>query len=248
MEFVNVYEDDVRAQAYAKMEFPGTYYLAYRDLPDIILNHTQGQGRRAIDFGCGAGRSTRFLQKIGFDVVGVDISADMIKIARDMDPQGDYHLMQDGDLGDFNDNSQDLVLAVFTFDNIPTEVRKIKILKEIRRVLTPEGKLVILVSAPEIYLHEWASFSTRDFLENKNAKSGDIVRIIQTDIEDKRPVEDVLWSDDAYREIFTGTGFACISVYKPLAKESEPFAWVNETSVAPWVIYVLTPLAAATII
>jgi ubiquinone/menaquinone biosynthesis C-methylase UbiE len=239
MEFVNVYEDDVRAKAYAQMQFPGTYYLAYRDLPDIILNHTQGQGRRAIDFGCGAGRSTRFLQKLGFAVVGVDISADMIKIARDMDPQGDYRLMQDGDLEPFDDNSQDLVLAVFTFDNIPTGARKIKILNEIRRVLTPEGKLVMLVSAPEIYTHEWASFSTRDFPENKNAKSGDIVRIIQTDIEDKRPVEDVLWSDDAYQEIFNGTGFQLVNTYKPLAKESEPFAWVNETRIAPWVIYVL---------
>jgi ubiquinone/menaquinone biosynthesis C-methylase UbiE len=239
MEFVNVYEDDVRAKAYAQMQFPGTYYLAYRDLPDIILNHTQGQGRRAIDFGCGAGRSTRFLQKLGFAAVGVDISADMIKIARDIDPQGDYRLMQDGDLAPFDDKSQDLVVAVFTFDNIPTGARKIKILNEIRRVLTPEGKLVMLVSAPEIYTHEWASFSTRDFPENKNAKSGDIVRIIQTDIEDKRPVEDVLWSDDAYQEIFNGTGFQLVNTYKPLAKESEPFAWVNETRIAPWVIYVL---------
>ena len=56
MEFLNVYEDGIRAQAYAKMEFPGTYYLAYRDLPDIILAHTKG--KKAIDFGCGAGAST----------------------------------------------------------------------------------------------------------------------------------------------------------------------------------------------
>jgi hypothetical protein len=33
MDFRNVYEDSKRADAYAKMEFPGTYYLAYRDLP-----------------------------------------------------------------------------------------------------------------------------------------------------------------------------------------------------------------------
>ncbi len=237
MEFFNVYEDGTRAQAYAKMEFPGTYYLAYRDLPDIILAHTQG--RKAIDFGCGAGRSSRFLQKIGFETVGVDISRDMIKIAQDMDPQGDYRLMEDGDLGPFSDNSRDLVLAVFTFDNIPTGARKMKILREIRRVLKPEGRLVILVSAPEIYTHEWASFSTKDFPENKYAKNGDIVRIIQTDIEDKRPVEDVLWGDDAYQEIFASTGFQWIDTFKPLAKESESFAWVNETRIAPWVIYVL---------
>lgn len=237
MEFLNVYEDGIRAQAYAKMEFPGTYYLAYRDLPDIILAHTKG--KKAIDFGCGAGRSTRFLQGIGFAVVGVDISRDMIKVAREMDPMGDYQLMEDGDLGAFDDSSQDLVLAVFTFDNIPTVDRKVKILKEIQRVLTGEGRFVILVSSPEIYMHEWASFSTKDFPENKNAKNGDIVRIIQTDIVDRRPVEDVICDDEAYREIFTTAGFQCIDTYKPLAKESEPFVWVNETKIAPWVIYAL---------
>jgi predicted TPR repeat methyltransferase len=54
--------------------------LAYRDLPRIISEHVKG--RKAIDFGCGAGRSTRFLRRIGFDVVGVDIAEDMIKKAR----------------------------------------------------------------------------------------------------------------------------------------------------------------------
>ena len=38
MQFKNVYEDDIRADAYAGLEFPGTYYLAYRDLPEIIKN------------------------------------------------------------------------------------------------------------------------------------------------------------------------------------------------------------------
>jgi hypothetical protein len=31
-EFANCYEDTKRAEAYAKLEFAGTYYLAYRDL------------------------------------------------------------------------------------------------------------------------------------------------------------------------------------------------------------------------
>ncbi len=41
-EFSNVYDDKARADAYAKLEFPGTYYLAYRDLPAIIGEHVQG--------------------------------------------------------------------------------------------------------------------------------------------------------------------------------------------------------------
>ena len=61
----NSYEDVKRTEAYSKLEYSSTYYLAYRDLPEIIFEHVKE--RKAIDFGCGTGRSTRFLQKIGFD-------------------------------------------------------------------------------------------------------------------------------------------------------------------------------------
>ncbi len=96
MGFSNSYEDEKRAQSYARLEFPGTYYLAYRDLPAIIAKHANG--KIALDFGCGAGRSTRFLRKIGFDAIGVDISADMVKKAMEIDPEGDYRLIEDGEL------------------------------------------------------------------------------------------------------------------------------------------------------
>jgi hypothetical protein len=42
MSFINVYEDQRRAESYAQLEFPGTYYLAFRDLPEIIRRHTAG--------------------------------------------------------------------------------------------------------------------------------------------------------------------------------------------------------------
>lgn len=235
--FSNSYEDAKRAEAYAKLEFPGTYYLAYRDLPAVISEYVKG--RRALDFGCGAGRSTRFLERLGFVTVGVDISEDMLDKARERDPKGNYLLIKEGDFSSFKNGTFDLVLSAFTFDNVPTVEKKVKNFKEIKRILTNKGLMVNLVSSPEIYTHEWSSFSTKDFPENKSAKSGDKVRIIQTDIEDKRPVVDVVWSDESYRMIYKTVGLAVFKEYKPLAKNDEPFRWVNETSIAPWVIYVL---------
>jgi SAM-dependent methyltransferase len=237
MEFSNVYDDSQRAEAYAKLEFPGTYYLAYRDLPEIIFKHIKG--RDAIDFGCGTGRSTRFLQKLGFDAVGVDIAADMIKQAKQIDPQGDYHLIQDGDFTRLEEGGYDLILSVFTFDNIPTEKRKVELLQKLGSLLKSEGKIVNLVSSPEIYVNEWASFSTKDFPENKQAKCGDKVKIIVTAIDDKRPVEDIIWPDKDYRETYKKAGLKITLTHKPLAREDEPFQWINETKIAPWVIYVL---------
>ena len=237
MDFSNIYDDAKYAEAYAKLEYPGTYYLAYRDLPEIISEHINGT--RAIDFGCGTGRSTRFLRQHGFDVVGVDISEDMTKRARDRDPDGDYRLIEDGDFGQFEKNAYDLVLSAFTFDNIPTMERKVMIFHAIASLLKNEGRIVNLVSSPEIYLHEWASFSTRDFPENRSARSGDKVKIINTELEDKRPVEDVLWTDESYREVYRKAGLEIVKTYRPLAREDEQYQWVNETRIAPWVIYVL---------
>jgi SAM-dependent methyltransferase len=92
MTFRNVYEDAARADAYSRLEFPGTYFLAFRDLPSLCERHVTG--RRAVDFGCGTGRSTRLLRGLGFEVVGVDISADMIRKARELDPSSDYRLVE----------------------------------------------------------------------------------------------------------------------------------------------------------
>ena len=237
MDFNNVYEDEKRADSYAKLEFPGTYYLAFRDLPDIIGEHVKG--KKAIDFGCGTGRSTRFLSDFGFETIGVDIAEDMIRKARELDPKGDYCLIEDGDFSGFKENSYDLVLSVFTFDNVPTIEKKVKNFKEMGRLLKSQGKIVNVVSAPEIYTHEWASFTTKDFPENKYAKSGDRVKIIMTDVEDQRPVEDVVWSHEEYQEVYRRAGLEIVKVYKPLARDDEPFPWVNETRIPPWVVYVL---------
>jgi SAM-dependent methyltransferase len=233
----NIYEDARRAESYARLEFPGTYYLAYRDIPKIIKEHVTG--KRAMDFGCGTGRSTRFLEQYGFDTTGVDISEDMIRQAKEKDPDGDYHLVEDGNLKGFDDNSFDLVLSAFTFDNIPTEEKKVTIFRELGRLIKTDGIIVSLVSSPEIYTHEWASFSTKDFPENKQAKCGDTVKITMTDVDDKRPVEDIIWPDEDYRRVYNKSGLKIIETLKPLATDDEPFDWVNETKINPWVIYVL---------
>jgi SAM-dependent methyltransferase len=234
--FVNCYEDANRSNAYATLEFANTYYLAYRDLPAIISGHVTGT--RALDFGCGTGRSTRFLRKLGFNVTGVDVSEDMLRIARAADPSGDYRHVPGDNFERLASAAFDLVLSAFAFDNIPGAA-KTRIFRDLGKLLTPNGAIVSIVSSPEIYTHEWASFTTKDFPENATAGSGDVVHIVVTDHQDRRPVEDIVWTDESYRVVYKEAGLQAIQVLKPLAKGDEPYAWVNETKIAPWVIYVL---------
>ena len=236
MDFVNCYEDGSRAVAYATLEFANTYYLAYRDLPTILAEHVTGT--RALDFGCGTGRSTRLLRKLGFKVTGVDISEDMLRIARAMDPSGDYRIIPDDNFDELDVATFDLVLSVFTFDNIPGTM-KARIFSDLGELLTPNGTIVSLVSSPEIYTHEWASFTTKDFPQNAAARSGDVVRIVVTDHDDRRPVEDILWTEESYRTVYGEASLQAVQVFKPLAKGDESYTWVSETKIPPWAIYVL---------
>lgn len=67
----------------------------------------------------------------------------------------------------------------------------------------------------------------------------DRVRIVMLDVEDRRPVEDILFTDEDYTEAHRRAGLALLETYRPLAKPSESYRWVSETTIAPWVIYLL---------
>jgi hypothetical protein len=132
-----------------------------------------------------------------------------------------------------------VALAAFTFDNIPTDAGKNAALRGLRHVLGPAGRAILVVSSPLIYVNEWASFSTRDFPENRRARDGDTVRIVMLDVPDRRPVEDVVCSDAHYRELFADAGLAVLELAQPRATGAEGIQWVSETAIAPWSIYVL---------
>ncbi|MGO9317195.1 MAG: class I SAM-dependent methyltransferase [Terracidiphilus sp.] len=237
MSFVNSYQSATRAESYATLGFANTYHLAFRDLPEIYSAHVKGAA--ALDFGCGSGRSTRFLSSIGFEAIGVDISPEMIAKAHEIDPVGDYRLVPGDDLSALPREGFSLIQSAFTFDNVPGVDTKIRLFSDLRALLSPGGVLVNIVSAPEIYWNEWASFSTIDFPENRNAQPGDQVRIITTDFEDRTPCVDILCPHDSYLDIYSRAGLEIVEMRKPLATGDEPYPWVSETSIAPWVIYVL---------
>ncbi len=173
----NPYDDPARADAYATFECTGTYYLAYRDLPAII--GTPAPGSTALDFGCGAGRSTRFLRSLGFRVTGIDIAEAMVGQARLRDPDGDYRVVAAGDWIGLTVGGYDLILAAFPFDNVAPAERKVELLRGLRSLLRPGGRIVNVSAAPAIVL---------------------------LDGPDRRPMTDTLWTEDGHREVYRLAG------------------------------------------
>jgi len=219
--------------------------LVFRTLPGLLDEHVTGM--RALDFGCGTGRSTRFLQHHGFQTIGVDISRQMVAIARQRDPVGDYRMIADGDFTDLPRGELDLVLSAFTFDNVPGQAHRVRILRGLGDLLGPMGILVNVVSTPEMYTHEWVTFSTQDYPENSAARGGEVVRIVTTQYSDSRPVEDILWSHEDYLEQYAEARLDVVRVERPLGSSDDAIAWKSETTIAPWAIYVLKAEGSAPI-
>ena len=62
-------------------------------------------------------------------------------------------------------------------------------------LLVRDGAIFLVVSSPAVYVNEWASFSTRDFPENRDARDGDRVRIVMLDV----PDDDCPWRGIKHR-------------------------------------------------
>lgn len=84
------------SKEYSKLGIIDTFYLGFRDIPFFVEKYVKG--KLALDFGCGSGRSTKFLKELGFDTIGVDVNSNMVNQAKQIDSGGRYILINDSPL------------------------------------------------------------------------------------------------------------------------------------------------------
>lgn len=231
------------ATLYAQNQASGTDYLAFRDIPDIIAHCAPKRNKLSVlDYGCGAGLSTRFIKQVlpsPTQVVGVDLSTDMLQQAMKADPQGKYLKMEK--VIPFPDSSFDLVYCNFVLFEIPSHAEIIHMLSEIRRTMKDDAPLIATTGTPEMYnrKNHWASLDA-NFPENDHLKSGDIAKVTLLLPEGNITFGDYYWTEQDYRECFEAAGFTHLATYYPLGQKNENLSWQwkDETTVAPYVIFV----------
>jgi ubiquinone/menaquinone biosynthesis C-methylase UbiE len=103
------------------------YQAEAQNLMDIIREHLQSGGDRLLDVACGTGKHLEFLKE-AYEVEGLDLSLELLKIAQERAPEVLYHQadMMDFDLG----KEFDVVTCLFssigyvkTLDNLNRAVK-----------------------------------------------------------------------------------------------------------------------------
>jgi len=105
-------------------------------------------GTMILDFGCGAGLMTNFVQEVFYEahVIGIDPNADNIQKARTAFSTIDFIELHNNILP-FDDNTFDCIYSANVLHHIPFEQHQ-QTIKELMRVLKPHGTLIILELNP----------------------------------------------------------------------------------------------------
>ncbi|ENN96227.1 methyltransferase type 11 [Methanocaldococcus villosus KIN24-T80] len=124
-------------------------YFLDLSIPDMLKNLLKELNKRRtyslIDLGCGDGRFLYALYKQGLlknatRVVGVDISEERIRRLKKLCPFAEGIVADVTDLSQIPDNSFDVAISNQVIEHVPDDS---KMLKEIRKILKPNGLLYI---------------------------------------------------------------------------------------------------------
>ena len=227
-------KSNIQAIYYCKTHESSHRYLAYRDIPSIALKHLQ-KGK-ALDYGTGTGYSAQFLQDIGFDVTGVDVSNEMLHQAALKYPSLSLHLIENGRIP-FADSTFDLVFSSFVLFEIGTHDGIVNYLAEATRVMQVDGLFIAVTGSHHLHstTKKWLNFNTA-FPQNVNLESGNLVKLhlYDSDLE----FSDYYWTESDYRYCFDKAGFELIEILYPLGEKNDVYLWRDEIFVSPFVILV----------
>jgi SAM-dependent methyltransferase len=104
-----------------------------------------GDGGRALDFGCGVGRLSRALNLYFGEVYGVDISGEMIRLAKGFTPSCTFIVNETDNLKVFQDDFFDFIYSNIVLQHQPTKEIAKGYIREFVRIIKPGGLAVFQI-------------------------------------------------------------------------------------------------------
>jgi SAM-dependent methyltransferase len=122
---------------------PQDYVIYLLHLATYRFAEDFARGKRVLDYGCGSGYGSAQIAEVAREVTAVDVAEDAIHYARERFQRSNlrFQAIDPGAPLPFDDASFDTVLSFQVFEHVADSDRY---LAEIRRVLAPGGKLVLV--------------------------------------------------------------------------------------------------------
>ncbi len=190
-------------------------------------------GKKILDYGCGNGKFSVYLQDSGAEVVGVDISASQLEVAKRENSENiTYLLSNDPVIEEKYTGYFDVAVLIFVLCENSSQEKIISILKRVHRLLKPNGQLIVL--NPNWDKSNGKDFMTHQMLFTPNLTPGSKVTTI---LKGPSPIEipDFYWSKDNYLEMLKVSGFNNFKISEPLASDNER-EWKDEKEFPPYLI------------
>ncbi|GER91901.1 methyltransferase [Dictyobacter vulcani] len=133
--------------------------LEYKPLDRDLLRRFVRQTRRSgqvCDLGCGPGHVTSYLYEQGASVLGIDLSARMVELARQHHPDIEFQQGNMAALTDIQDESWAGIVAFYSLIHFERP-QLVAVLQEFYRVLQPNGLLLLAFHEGQEVRHfdEW---------------------------------------------------------------------------------------------
>ncbi len=121
-------------------------YQAKVILPNVVRIVAPEKGKKILDLACGQGFFSHAFSGAGAQVTGVDISPELISIAKKHASHNEeFYAFPADNLTKFQDKSFDTVVCVLAIQNIE---RMNEVFREVSRVLKEKGRFVLVLNHP----------------------------------------------------------------------------------------------------
>lgn len=135
--------DDRRAVR-ATYERIGEHFATTREYawPEVETFCESRHASAAVDVGCGNGRHTELLAEHAFEAFGVDVSRELLSVARERVPEAEF-LLGDASRLPLATDSIGLAVYVATLHHLPNRKLRRQSLTELARVLDADGTALV---------------------------------------------------------------------------------------------------------
>jgi ubiquinone/menaquinone biosynthesis C-methylase UbiE len=221
---------DGTAELYGLLGIEGTTYQIGFDAVAKLLGDITG--KTFLDFGCGTGRSARFLKELGAQhVYAVDHDQKMIDQALSRGLDGVTFLHVDGPIP-LPDASIDGAVSMNVFIEIRTLGEMTRACAQIARVLRRDAPFVLESSSPMAFGHTFRSYS---YPHAGPLRSGETTPCIVTTPGGQFVIQDTYWTEDDYVSAVEQAHLAVATIGYP--RPRDPAAWsTDEASIPPCIV------------